>query len=148
MAKEFYTEKDIEDLFKRGVTSLEVGEDTVLTELAYEKANRLGMKLVRDRADSPPSAPVRPYLSGQPQAPRPARAQPVASSTATPLTSSQRLPQVSTPKFETPRAVSAQDGGDLHQRIRNAVIARMGTQIDQNLLDAIIKRVLTSTGVK
>jgi len=35
MAKEFYTEKDIEDLFQRGVMSLEVNDNVVLTELAY-----------------------------------------------------------------------------------------------------------------
>ena len=45
MPKEFYTERDIEDMFKRGVMSLNVSENVVLTELAYEKANRLGMQL-------------------------------------------------------------------------------------------------------
>ncbi len=63
MPKEFFTEKDIEDLVRRGVTSLEVTENVVLTELAYEKANRLGFRLVHPGADTPPSAPVRPYLS-------------------------------------------------------------------------------------
>ena len=41
MAKTFYTELDIELLFKQGVTSLVVNEDVVLTELAREKAERL-----------------------------------------------------------------------------------------------------------
>src|SRR5512138_270560 len=63
MPKEFYTEKDIEDLFQRGIRSLQVTESVVLTELAYEKANRLGLQLISDRAESPPAAPVRPYLS-------------------------------------------------------------------------------------
>ena len=47
MAKVFYTEKDIEDMVKRGVMSLEVDDNVVLTDLAYEKANRLGMQLRR-----------------------------------------------------------------------------------------------------
>jgi hypothetical protein len=34
------------------------------------------------------------------------------------------------------------------QRIRSAVIARLGAQVDANLLDVIIKRVLNATGVK
>ena len=57
MAKEFYTERDIEDLFRRGVRSLAVGDDIVLTELAYEKANKLGLQLMQGSAAVPPSAP-------------------------------------------------------------------------------------------
>src|SRR6266496_3424824 len=63
MSKEFYTERDIEDLFQRGIKSLQITENVVLTELAYEKANRLGLQLISDRADNPPAAPIRPYLS-------------------------------------------------------------------------------------
>ena len=37
---------------------------------------------------------------------------------------------------------------DLQGRIRQAVIARLGAQVDDKLLDVIIKRVLASTGVK
>ncbi len=66
MPKEFYTEKDIEDMVKRGVMSLEINDNVVLTDLAYEKANRLGMKLIRAQSDNPPAAPVRPYLSERP----------------------------------------------------------------------------------
>ena len=62
MAKRFYTESDIEDMAARGETTLEVGEDVVLTELAFEKAGRLGVHLVQPH-QLPPSAPVRPYLS-------------------------------------------------------------------------------------
>ncbi len=79
MPKEFYTEKDIEDLVKRGIFSLEVNDNVVLTDLAYEKANKLGMRLVRgDRPENPPSAPVRPYITQK----RPA---PQVQSTAPPL---------------------------------------------------------------
>ena len=72
MPKEFYTERDIEDLFKRGTTALELSDDVVLTELAYEKAQRLGVKLIA-RHDTPPAAPVRPYIA-KPVAPPPAPA--------------------------------------------------------------------------
>ena len=57
--KKFYTDKDIEELFHNGVKSLQVNDDVVLTDLAFEKARTLG--LLAD--DSPPAAPVRPYLS-------------------------------------------------------------------------------------
>jgi hypothetical protein len=122
MAKVFYTEIDIEDMVKRGTLSLEINDNVVLTDLAYEKANRLGLKLVRDKPDNPPAAPVRPYLSQQ---------------------ASQKQPEVAS-QVPAPRATES----DLQQRIRSAVLTRMGNQVDPALLDAIIQRVLTSTGVK
>jgi hypothetical protein len=118
MPKEFYTERDIEDMWKRGVMSLNVTENLVLTELAYEKVQRLGMQLVRERPVEPPAAPVRPYLS-----------------------------QVQKPAV-TPAATAPAEDPDLAARIREAVTARLGTQVDSTLLDIIIQRVLKSTGVK
>ena len=125
MPKEFYTERDIEDLVKRGVLSLELNENVVLTELAYEKAGRLGMRLVRAKPDNPPSAPVRPYLS-QPKSCN-CPPQPAAAAPAQPAPASEP---------------------DLNGRIRSAVLARMGGQVDPALLDVIIERVLKSTGLK
>jgi len=122
MAKEFYTERDIQDLHRRGVASLAVGDDIVLTNLAYEMAGRLGVQLVPDRPDGPPAAPMRPYLS---QA-KPAEAPPC-------------------PCAGLPPAEAA---GDLAGRIREAVKAKLGPQVDQDLLNVIIQRVLSSTGVK
>lgn len=131
MAKEFYTEKDIEDMWKRGIMSLDLSDAIVLTELAYEKAKRLGMKLVQPAPDSPPSAPMRPYLSPAKPAAVPSMADVAA-----------YLPQAQSP-------VGSQAGElDLQQRIKNAVMARMGPQVDPKLLDSIIQRVLTSTGLK
>ncbi len=124
MPKEFYTEKDIEDLVKRGVLSLEVNDNCVLTDLAYEKANRLGVKLIRSKPDNPPGAPVRPYISEKVAA-RPASAAAITAA---------------------PSAPAAQD--DLPGRIRSAALAKLGTQVDPALLDSIIGRVLKSTGLK
>jgi len=121
MPKEFYTERDIEDLFKHGVLSLKVDENVVLTELAYEKANRLGMQLIRSQADTPPSAPVRPYISKQAD---------------------------HNPALGTVLPPADQARGDLKERIRAAVQARLEDQVTPSLLDAIIQRVLNSTGVK
>ena len=126
MPKEFYTERDIEDMFKRGILSLQVTDNVVLTELAYEKANRLGIQLLRDshtqpeqgaQPVQPPAAPVRPYIS-----------------------------QVSKP--ETAPAPSAPAETNLTARIRSAVLAQLGSQVDPALLEVIIQRVLKSTGVK
>jgi hypothetical protein len=43
MPKIFYTERDIEDLFARGVTSIEVHDGVVLTDLARERMFKFGM---------------------------------------------------------------------------------------------------------
>jgi hypothetical protein len=122
MAKSFYTERDIEELAARGVKSLEVDDDVVLTELAVEKAERLGVKLVRadlQRGDVPrPGAPVRPYIASAVES-RPAK-----------------------------DAAAPQSRDDLHQRVRAAVIARLGSQLDPALLDRIIQRVLDNVGGK
>ena len=130
MPKEFYTEKDIEDLFNRGVRSLQVTENVVLTELAYEKAQRLDFQLITDRADNPPAAPVRPYISEQ-QARRPVE----TIHSAAPVLEAQPRPAQTNPN-------------DVEARIRSAVIARLGNQVDAKLLDSIIHRVVKGVGLK
>jgi hypothetical protein len=135
MPKEFFTEKDIEDMVKRGIFSLEINDHVVLTDLAYEKANRLGMQLIRNQPDNPPSAPVRPYLAQKlpPPSPEPLVESPFPSA-----------PAGNPAAIPPPQA----DEMDLRQRIHSAVVARLGAQVDANLLDVIITRVLQTTGVK
>src|SRR5512141_176617 len=121
MSKEFYTEKDIEDLVQRGIPSLQVTENVVLTELAYEKAHRLGLQLISDRVDNLPGAPVRPYLSEA--APR---SQPAV------VPAARTMPQ----SAPTPVLSQGERGnGDVENRIRSAVIAKLGNQVDAQLLD-------------
>lgn len=132
MPKTFYTERDIEDLVKRGIQSLIVDDDVVLTDLAYEKARRLGLELLR-QDDKPPAAPERPYIAKTRMAPA-------------------RSPQKAESKKSTPPAApqaasgSKPGGGgdDMHSRVRDAVIARLGDSVDPKLLDTIIQRVLKS----
>lgn len=120
MPKQFFTERDIEDMARRGEMSLKVTENVVLTELAYESAERLGIKLIQFH-DTPPTAPIRPYLSQQ----------------NTNNASCQECSQEKTGNDE-----------DLRQRIRDAVKAKLGNQIDAGLLETIITRVLNNVGVK
>lgn len=136
MPKEFYTERDIEDMVKRGVLTLELNDHVVLTDLAYEKANKLGMRLVRDKPANPPGAPVRPYIAMQVSKPV-TRTEPAAYQFSSP--SAQAAEPVKPP---------VADGTDLRQRIHDAVVAKLGSQVDAALLDVIITRVLNSTGVK
>ena len=117
MAKQFYTERDLEDMAARGEFSLTVNDDVVLTELAFEKAEKLGVQLVHPHP-LPPAAPVRPYLSEEV---KPSKVQAIA------------LP--------------AGDENDLRQRIRTAVKAKLGDQVDDTLLETIISRVLNNVGV-
>ena len=130
MPKQFYTEKDIEDLFRSGTRSLQVTDDVVLTELAYEKAKRLGFQLVTDRADTPPAAPVRPYLSNGSSA---AQSKPVVAPVS---------PTISQPPQAQPKVLPVE------QRIRSAVIAKLGNEVDAKLLDNIIHRVVKGLGLK
>ncbi len=120
MPKEFYTERDIEDMAKKGVQSLVVTDDVVLTELAFEKADRLGVKLIRPNV-TPPSAPVRPYISEK-------------------TSGSGALSAVKDSRLES--------SSDLSKRVHDAVMARLGGQVDPALLDVIIKRVLNNVGLK
>jgi hypothetical protein len=132
MAREFYTEIDIEDMAKRGIMSIQVNDNITLTEVAYEKAARLGVKIIQ-QYEKNPSAPVRPYISNTPT-----RCECDCSTCSKAGTCSKRntLPQVQMP------------GEDLSTRIRTAVISRLGSQVDPVLLDRIIDRVLNNTGVK
>ncbi len=131
MAKKFYTEKDIEDLFKNGVLLLEAGEDVVLTELAYEKAQRLGMKLILGQAENPPCAPVRPYISRK---------------LGTGSLSDARKDQLGGGK-ESADLKQQKQQADLKQRIRAAVLVQLGSQVDETLLETIIQRVMSQTGL-
>ena len=135
MPKTFYTERDIDDLVRQGVKSLIVDDDVVLTDLAYEKARKLGLELLR-ADDQPPAAPVRPYISKLPS--------PSASRTDKATVSAAGSAPVVTP---------ASGGGtagvdELHQRVYKAALARLGDSVDPKLLDTIIQRVLKSINTK
>lgn len=56
MPKTFITEHDIQDLYTRGTRQLNVSDEVVLTDLAYERALKLGVELKRGAA-SPATAP-------------------------------------------------------------------------------------------
>jgi hypothetical protein len=115
MPKEFYSEIDIEDLVNRGVTSLVISDNVVLTDLAWEKAKKLGLELIQDD-DAQPSAPVRPYLS------RKKSNQPESS-------------------------VASCQKSDMKKKVREAVIARIGKEVDAELLDNVIDRILKDQNI-
>jgi hypothetical protein len=131
MPKIFYTEIDIEDLYRAGTTSLVVNDDVVVTDLGREKAMKLGFELVREH-DQPPSAPVRPYITKDTS---PTAAQPVS--------------HISTPKM-APKAAAPTPvvKPSMEKRVQQAVKARLGDSVDAKLLETIIRRVMKNVGGK
>jgi hypothetical protein len=147
MPKQFYTERDIEQLVSSGTHQLTLNDNVVLTEQAYEAARRLGLALLQDRPSAPPSAPVRPYLSKIPADKPAAPAQPPAPQAAASYAAP--TPPPAAPEMTRPAAPEvAHSAAPTAERIRAAVIARLGDSIDPALLNTIIHRVLESTGVK
>lgn len=56
MAKIFYTERDIDEMKARGVTSIDITENVVITDLALERAMKYEMKINRVEQTSAPKA--------------------------------------------------------------------------------------------
>jgi len=119
MPKIFYTERDIEDLFHSGVTTLVVNDDVVITDLGRESARKLGVELLKED-DQPSSAPIRPYITEK------------KSPSAAPA-----LPQIPAPKLTQTT---------LEDRVLSSVQAKLGESVDPGLLKTIIQRVLKSVG--
>ena len=119
MAKVFYTEHDIEDMVKRGERSLMVTESVVLTDLAFERARKLGVELLQPH-DTPPGAPIRPYLNQKTQE-----------------KAGFQLSSFKSSKVDL-----------IKQRVKSAVKARLGSQVDDSVLDKIIERVASELGLK
>lgn len=92
MPKTFYTERDILDLYDRGVRVIDVDDEVVLTDLAHDKALALGMRLARNSAASPTQTPASP--------------------------------------------------DEIAARVKAAVVARLGKDVDTALLDSVIARVV------
>jgi len=134
MPKTFYTEHDIVDLVNKGIKSLVVDDDIVLTDLAYEKARRLGLELLRE-SDQPPAAPIRPYI---------------AKSQSTSLSGTGKSDdgnRRSTPASPAQIKEPAKDE-DLQQKVFKAAQARLGGSVDPKLLETIVQRVIKSISTK
>lgn len=119
MPKIFYTDRDIEDLYHTGVTTLVVNDDVVVTDLGREKALKLGVELLREY-DQPSSAPIRPYITDKP--------------------SPSAAPSIPQPPAPTLTRAAMED------KVLTAVKDQVGDTVDNNLLKTIIERILKSVG--
>ena len=115
--KTFYTVRDIEDMHAAGVSEIKTHDDVVLTDVAREKAIALGMRLVAVGTESG-SSRGRSSSAGSPPA----------------------QPTAATPR--SPTAVNSTDA-EVIRRIKAAVIARLGTDAYNDLLDRIIPQVMS-----
>jgi hypothetical protein len=73
MPKIFYTERDIDDLKARGITSIDLTDNVVITDLALERAMRYEMKINRVEHAAPKaiySPSVNTHAAYQREAPR------------------------------------------------------------------------------
>ncbi len=103
MPKTFYTERDIEDLAARGVDSLQLTDDVVVTDQARERAGKLGLRLERGAAAA--AAPVKPAIAHSQSTP----AQPA------PATLEQRVLA----------AVQAKLGGSVDAKLLETIVKRV-----------------------
>ncbi len=63
MPKTFITDSDIEIQAQLGNQKIFLDENTIITDLAFEKAKTLGIELIKQDGYTPPSAPIRPYIN-------------------------------------------------------------------------------------
>ncbi len=119
MAKTFYTERDVEDLFRQGVMTITLTDDVIMTDLAYEKARRLEMRIAQAE-ETPPAAPIRPYLNTPAQSA-------VASTTC--------------------KCAEASRVAEIKAKVHETVKARLGNSVDEAMLDAVIERVAKDVGL-
>jgi len=63
MPKIFYTEHDIDDMKARGVTSIDVTDNVVMTDLALERAMKYEMKINRAERVAVPQASFSPSVN-------------------------------------------------------------------------------------
>ena len=56
MPKTFYTERDIDEMNRRGITSIDVTDNVVMTDLALERAMKYEMKINRVETSAAPKA--------------------------------------------------------------------------------------------
>ena len=131
--KQFYTVRDIEDMHAAGVVDIETHDDVVLTDVAREKAIALGMHL----------NPVEPTNDGHQGPGRPRMA--VATGTTNPPAAGAGLNPTAAPSAQPSlsQATILAAPTDRVMKIKAAVVARLGTDKYNDLLDKIIPQVMS-----
>jgi hypothetical protein len=131
--KTFYTVRDIEDMHAAGVVEIEIHDDVVLTDVAREKVIALGIRLRPADADD--------GIRQTGAVPRAASAGPriITSVVAGALTQPPPAP-LATPSRAPAGAGPSQS--EQVKKIKAAVVARLGTDKYNNILDQVIPQVM------
>ncbi len=116
----FYTERDIVDMHRAGVTEIEVSDDIILTDLAREKANDLGLSLKTVDFAGPP-LPATP-------APAPAPSTSSPASQQAPLSDEEIVARV---KARVIARLGTTEYNDLLSQIIPQVLARLTKEKDE-----------------
>lgn len=119
MQGEFYTERDIADLVRSGQRELHLSPQDRMTDLARERAAKEGLK-----------------ITGAYRIPEQAARE--AAST--------RYAEVKPEDHSGERSRPSPEREQLRSRIRRGVIAKLGSSVDNDMLDDVIDRVLTQLG--
>ena len=126
MARIFYTERDIEDLAKRGVTEIEINDSVYITDLGRETMDKLGIK--------------RKVSGGQ-----------AASSTVLASPDVANLHAQSAPAAAAPHSVPASsptlspaEKQEVMDKVKSGVIARLGPGVDTAVVEKIVQRVVSA----
>lgn len=131
--KTFYTVRDIEDMHAAGVVEIETHDDVVVTDVAREKAIALGMRLKPLEPDrDPASGTGAPRLNLGPGTAITPAGRVVSDPPTPPAPPSPALPRIS----------QAAASADPVRQIKAAVVARLGTDKYNHLLDRIIPQVM------
>ncbi len=123
MARIFYTERDIEDLAKRGVAEIEVNDSVYITDVAREMMDKLGIK--------------RRVSGGQIAASSVLASPDVAHLHAPPAAAAVALRDNS-----ASQELSAAEKQEVMDRVKSGVIARLGPGVDAAAVEQIVKRVV------
>ncbi len=114
MARTFYTERDIEDLARRGITEIEFNEGVYITDLAREKMEVLGIKtkvVPRQPAMAPPSPTPTAAPGAQP--------------------------------YAQGGSLGDAEKQEVIEKVKSGVIARLGPGVDAAMLDTIVRKVVS-----
>jgi len=132
--KQFYTVRDIEDMHAAGVVEIEIHDDVVLTDVAREKAIALGMHLIPvEQTNNDHQGPPMPRMA-------------VAAQTKNTPANGGSLPKTPATPSASPSLPRANNGAaptDMVMKIKAAVVARLGTDKYNDLLDKIIPQVMS-----
>ncbi len=143
MSRTFYTERDIEDLVKRGVHEIEVNDSVYITDLGREKMEQLGVRprVVPSGSARAATSPPQPAPAAVPPAqPVAAAAPPPAPAAASPAPPA---PPPAHPASGSNGALSEAERQQVFEKVKSGVIARLGPGADAALVDKIVHRVVS-----